>query len=204
MKIIPLEYGQFYHIYNRGINSCNLFYKNDNYEHFLHLYDKYISSVAETFAWVLMKNHFHLLVRIKMEEEISFPKNLRGFKNLEGLDRINKQFSNLFNAYTKAINKKYNRTGSLFEHPFKRIKVVSDSQLKYLVYYIHHNPIHHGFCDHFLDYPWSSYISMVSPKKTKLKRHEVLEWYNNENNFVKCHNKTQVLKIEKLNIDYPQ
>lgn len=204
MKTIPLEYGQFYHIYNRGINSCNLFYKNENYEHFLNLYDKYISSVAETFAWVLMKNHFHLLVQIKKEDKISFPENHRGFKNLDGLDRINKQFSNLFNAYTKAINKRYNRTGSLFEHPFKRLKIESDNQLKYLVYYIHHNPIHHGFCDHFLDYPWSSYITMVSPKETKLKRDEVLCWYNNESNFVKSHNEAQIQKIEKLNIDFPQ
>lgn len=203
MKTIPLEYGQFYHIYNRGINSCNLFYKNENYEYFLHLYDKYISSVAETFAWVLMKNHFHLLVRIKKENEISFPENHRGFKNLDGLDRINKQFSNLFNAYTKAINKRYSRTGSLFEHPFKRIKVESDNQLKYLVYYIHHNPIHHGFCNHFLDYPWSSYISMVSPQKTKLSRGEVLGWFNNKTNFKKFHTQEQIQKINELHIDSP-
>ncbi len=202
MKTIPLEYGKFYHIYNRGTNSCNLFYKNDNYEHFLHLYDKYISSVAETFAWVLMKNHFHLLVRIKKENEISFPKNLRGFKNLEGLDRINKQFSNLFNAYSKAINKRYHRTGSLFEHPFRRIPVNTNNQLRYLVYYIHHNPIHHGFCDHYLDYTWSSYLTMISPKETKLKRYEVLNWFNNKNNFVNCHTTEQIEKFDKLNIDF--
>ncbi len=65
MKTIPLEYGCFYHIYNRGINSCKLFRENENYDHFLFLYDKHITSVADTFAWVLMKNHFHLLVRIK-------------------------------------------------------------------------------------------------------------------------------------------
>ena len=65
MKTTPLEYGNFYHIYNRGINGCNLFYDNENYEYFLHLYDKYILPVADTFAWVLMRNHFHLLVRIK-------------------------------------------------------------------------------------------------------------------------------------------
>lgn len=52
MKPIPLEYGKFYHIYNRGINGCNLFRDNENYEHFLYLYDKHISPVAETFAWV--------------------------------------------------------------------------------------------------------------------------------------------------------
>lgn len=200
---IPLAYGKFYHIYNRGINGCNLFYDNENYEHFLHLYDKYISPVAETYAWVLMKNHFHLLVRVKKEGEMFFPKNLRGFQNLEGLDRINKQFSNLFNAYTKAINKRYHRTGSLFEHPFKRVPVNSNDQLKYLVYYIHHNQIHHGFCEHYLEYPWSSYISMVSPQKTKLSRREVLSWFTDKTNFEKCHTKAQLQKINELNIDSP-
>src|SRR5450830_1623896 len=72
MQSETLKYGQFYHIYNRGIDSCDLFREPDNYEHFLGLYDKYISPVAETFAWVLMPNHFHLLVRVKEEMEIGF------------------------------------------------------------------------------------------------------------------------------------
>ena len=64
----PIEaftYGKYYHIFNRGINSCDLFRDADNYEYFLNLYDKYISPIADTYAWVLMPNHFHLLVRIK-------------------------------------------------------------------------------------------------------------------------------------------
>ena len=65
MKTELLEYGHFYHIYNRGIDSCNLFRKPENYEYFLAQYDKYISPVADTYAWVLMPNHFHLLVRVK-------------------------------------------------------------------------------------------------------------------------------------------
>ena len=206
MKTIPLKYGRFYHIYNRGINGCNLFHENENYEHFLHLYDKYISTVADTFAWVLMKNHFHLLVKIKREEEInSFFQNLEGFRNLQGLknrDRINQQFSNLFNAYTKAINKRYNRTGSLFEHPFKRIRVASYTHLIYLVYYIHHNPIHHGFCAHSLDYPWSSNLSMLSRKATRLNRSEVLKWFRDKKNFIHYHSIEQIEKYNELKIEY--
>src|SRR5665647_2602928 len=38
-QIEPLKYGKFYHIYNRGINSCDLFHENTNYEYFLTLYD---------------------------------------------------------------------------------------------------------------------------------------------------------------------
>lgn len=203
MKTIPLGYGKFYHIYNRGINGCNLFYENENYEYFLHLYEKHIVPIADTFAWVLMRNHFHLLVRIKSANEL----NLQGFENLEGLkgtnrSRVNQQFSNLFNAYTKAINKRHGRTGSLFEHPFKRITVNTNNQLKYLVYYIHRNPIHHGFCDHYLEYPWSSYLSVVSPKTTKLNRTEVLTWFDDKSNFEKYHSQEEIQKFSELDINY--
>jgi hypothetical protein len=223
MKTTPLEYGQFYHIYNRGINGCNLFYENENYEYFLHLYDKYISPVADTFAWVLMKNHFHFLVRIKKEEEISFMQTPEGLKDSSGSGKnlsvsyrpesvsntgnglkkykpVN-QFSHLFNAYAKAINKRYNRTGSLFEHPFKKIKTESYVHLIYLIYYIHHNPIHHGFCEHYLEYPWSSYLTIISPKQTKLSRSEVLDWFRNKKNFIHYHSTEQIEKYNELKIE---
>jgi len=71
----PLEKGKFYHIYNRGVNSCNLFKDSRTYEHFLNLYDKYVSPVADTYAWVLMPNHFHLLVRIKENVAYKYTEN---------------------------------------------------------------------------------------------------------------------------------
>jgi len=74
-QIEPLTYGNFFHIYNCGVNGCNLFTELTNYEYFLELYDKHISPVADTYAWVLMKNHFHLLVKIKEEVNLSSPQN---------------------------------------------------------------------------------------------------------------------------------
>ena len=68
--MISLEHGRYYHIYNRGNNREDLFNENENYNHFLRLYEKYIDPIADTYTWVLMKNHFHLLVRIKEEEKI--------------------------------------------------------------------------------------------------------------------------------------
>jgi REP element-mobilizing transposase RayT len=70
----PLEYDSYFHIYNRGINGEDLFLETSNYEHFLNLYSKYIDPIAETYAWCLMKNHFHFLVRIRSENEIEFMK----------------------------------------------------------------------------------------------------------------------------------
>lgn len=94
----PLENGKYYHIYNRGINSGILFKEKSNYEHFLKLYDIHIEPIAETYAWCLMKNHFHFLIRIKEMEEIKAEKKIQPSQS----------FSNVCNAYTKACNKKYN------------------------------------------------------------------------------------------------
>ena len=177
--------GSYFHIFNRGINSCNLFWEVENYGYFLELYDKHISPIAETYAWVLMPNHFHLLVRILEVPEMRDP---QGFENLEGIDREPYQyFSNLFNAYTKAINKCYHRTGSLFEHPFHRKRIDSPDFFKNLIVYIHNNPVRHGYSEHAMDYPWSSYLTCISVSQSKLKRKEVLRWFNNEANFRYLH-----------------
>lgn len=96
-----LQPNSFYHIYNRGINSGDLFFEKDNYEHFLRLYDKYISSVADTFAWVLMRNHFHVLARIGSVSD------LEGFENLQGLKHLppEKGFISSFPIYSMLIQR---------------------------------------------------------------------------------------------------
>ena len=194
---IPLAPGNYYHIYNRGINGCPIFKEATNYEHFLRLYEKYISPVADTFAWVLMGNHFHLLVRTKDANNLQ-DLDLEGFKNLQGLNKgISRQFSNLFNAYSKAFNKRYNRTGSLFEHTFHRKLVTDQNYLKQIVLYIHNNPIHHGFCEHPIEYPWSSYLTCISVQPTRLKRHTVRGWFDSVGNFKVAHNNTE----EMLDMD---
>lgn len=213
-----IEFGRYYHIYNRGINSSNLFEENTNYEHFLRLYEKYINPIADTFAWCLMKNHFHFLVRIKDEKEIGFYKKFNSDRSndsvrfqittdlseCEAPDRVRtpnptKHFSHLFNSYTKYFNKLNNRTGTLFERPFNRILIENESYLKYLVYYIHHNPVKHGFVDDMIEYPWSSYLTVISPKNSHLKRHEVIDWFDDLENFKYFHREEHNLdKIKNL------
>lgn len=61
----PLYPGCYYHIYNRANGKENLFREEADYLTFLERYDKYIQPVADTYAWVLMPNHFHSLVRIR-------------------------------------------------------------------------------------------------------------------------------------------
>ncbi|MDD3773096.1 MAG: hypothetical protein PHC38_10645, partial [Weeksellaceae bacterium] len=112
------------------------------------------------------------------------------------------QFGYLFNAYTQAINKKFNRTGSLFERPFERKLVQSEKYFQNLIFYIHNNPVFHGFTTNINNYPWSSYETILSEKPTKLKRQKVIECYGDMENFVYFHNQNQNLsEINDLMIE---
>lgn len=170
--IQALQFGSYYHIFNRGINSDVLFKEKSNFEYFLKLYDTHIEPIADTFAWCLMKNHFHFLVRIKVKEELKSDKIILPSQS----------FSNLFNAYTKAFNKYYNRHGALFERPFRRKEINYDNYFQNVIIYIHNNPVHHKVCEHPLEYPWSPYLTCLSDKPTRLKRNEVI------NNFISVEN----------------
>lgn len=235
MEHEPLVQGNYYHIFNRGNNRCNLFEQPAEYEHFLWLYDKYITPVADTLAWALMRNHFHLLVYIKKDvvykytietlnrispdkiryEEhkwetidadlsaslrpdkvrLKMMNNSGDFNADRSKDAVRfrkpipyRHFSHLFNAYSRYLQTRNGRTGNLFERPFKRKQIDSEEYLKRVILYIHNNPVHHGFCTHPLEYPWSSYLSCVSGKPTKLKRVEVLKLFNDTENFKQQHN----------------
>ena len=65
----PLEAGTVYHVFNRGTNRENAFLEPRNYRHFLQLYARYVEPVADTYVYCLLRNHFHLLVRVKAGEE---------------------------------------------------------------------------------------------------------------------------------------
>jgi REP element-mobilizing transposase RayT len=170
-----IQPGVFYHIYNRGNNRENVFVEPRNYAYFTQLYLKYVEPVADTYAYCLLKNHFHLLVQVKE----NLPGSLKRPASLA--------FSNVFNAYAKAINKAYGRTGSLFQHPFGRIPVDSGAYLVNLVRYIHLNPQKHGLVRDFREWPYSSYHAHVSHEETRLQREQVLSWFDGVQGFTARH-----------------
>jgi hypothetical protein len=99
-----------------------------------------------------------------------------------------RHFSHLFNAYSRYLQTRNGRTGNLFERPFKRKIIDNPEYLKTVVLYIHNNPVHHGFCNHTLEYPWTSYLTSISEKPTKLKRDEVIKLFKDTENFKQQHN----------------
>ena len=144
MYIQPLTEGQYFHIYNRGVNGEDLFKDQRNFSYFLQQYDHYCSDVVETFSYALLKNHFHLLVYVKQDVQVIK-------HNGQGTIQLNasKQLAHFFNSYAQSINKSVNRTGPLFESPFKRKLMDDDSYFTSMVHYCHYNPELHGFVKDF-------------------------------------------------------
>lgn len=181
-----LEPGYFYHIYNRGINKENIFKTDENMRFFLRRWTKLISPYLDVAAYCLMPNHFHFLARVKplTDETYAFVKKegtVRAAKFLAGEvshnDFLEDQFKRLFQSYALAVNKQYQRTGSLLQKRFKRVLVRNRYKLWHLLAYIHHNPIHHRFRSRYGDWAFSSYNAYLSENPTMLIREEVLEWF---------------------------
>ena len=169
MKLEILEKDRYYHIYNRGIDGCDIFLSDNNKSYFLKLVDKYLSSQVTIFAHCLMDNHYHFVIKINENEK-----------------DVVQSLSNLFNAYAKAFNKQNNRTGSLFEKYFKRIKLHDENYLRNLIIYVHVNPKHHLNLD-FETYKFSSYQSIISNNDSNYNRKEIINLFSDFDNFVFCH-----------------
>ena len=182
MKTIQLERGGFYHIYNRGINSEDIFKSPENYDFFIRQYTKYVSPVVETWSYCLLKNHFHFLIRVNLEPTF---KTLPNGKTYEL--NPSRQLGHFFNSYAQAINKQFNRTGSLLENSFKRKSLDDDRYLSHLVWYIHSNAQKHGLVDDFRKWPYSSYKYFLIDDNTFLAKENVLDWFGGAEHFKNFH-----------------
>jgi REP element-mobilizing transposase RayT len=181
-----VEPGFYYHIYNHANGDEDIFKEERNYQYFLEKYKKYIHPIAETFAYCLMKNHFHFLVKIRetSEETSDVSKTSDVLSN----KTISNSFKNLFQSYTKSINKTYNRKGSLFNQHFKRKKIKTDAQFLNALIYIHMNPVKHLFCNQPNEWRYSSYNAYIkSGDKTLINTKRGIELFENLENFIKCH-----------------
>ncbi len=180
------EENNFYHIYNRSNNKEAIFLHEDNYRFFLTLWDKYLSSYLDTFSYALIPNHFHFTVRVRkiniqLIDSAKSEKTVAGAKFSIGdvtLDMfIEDQMKRFLTSYAKAFNKQQQREGSVFQKRFKRIAIRHENHLCYLIAYHHHNPIHHGLVQDFVQWKYSSYRTILSDAPSKVCREEVLNLF---------------------------
>lgn len=194
----PLQFDAIYHIYNRGNNRENIFIEERNYPYFLQLYAKHLEHIVDTYAYSLLRNHFHLTARVKTKEQIQAALTAAQKPVPTKIDDnfASQKFANFFTAYAKGINKAYQRTGSLFEHPFGRVQITSARQFWRTITYIHQNPQKHGFVADFRDWKWSSYAALVSDKPTRLQRDAVLKLFGGRQEYIDLHQELVDLDID--------
>jgi len=148
--------GEYYHLYNRGNNYQPVFFERENYLHFLRQLREYLlPTLIEIVAYCLMPNHYHLLVYLKTDD-------------LAGL------MQPFLLSYTKAINRRYQRIGSLFQGRFKGVHVDRNEYLLHLSRYIHLNPVIAGLASKPEDWEFSSYREYAGLRNGTLPRPEAI------------------------------
>ncbi|MCK4340046.1 MAG: transposase, partial [Candidatus Cloacimonetes bacterium] len=137
----------YFHLYNRTVKPNKLFYKKDDYIWFLKRFKKKIVLYPATvFAYCLMPNHFHFLIRQDSDKPIY------------------KIFNDSLSAYVKHYNYKYKRKGTLFEGHLQHKNVNNEKYLLYLCQYIHFNPKKAGLVDNLEDWKFSNFLEWIGKR----------------------------------------
>jgi REP element-mobilizing transposase RayT len=150
--------GMYYHIYNRGAHKVSIFREEANYLFALSKIKEYSkTNQISVIAYCLMPNHYHFLLRQDEEEPAG---------NLP---------QSVFNSYTKAYNKRYEHSGTLFEGRFRAKGIQTKSHLFHLCRYIHGNPVKDGIVADPADWPYSNYLEWIGERDGTLLDREFIK-----------------------------
>jgi putative transposase len=138
--ILTWQKGMYYHIYNRGAHQTSIFRERANYLFVISKIKEYArKNHLAIIAYCLMPTHYHFCVRQEGEEPAG---NLPQY---------------VFNSYSKAYNRKYAHSGTLFEGRFRAKPIETTSYLWHLCRYIHGNPVKDGLVTNPSDWEYSNY-----------------------------------------------
>jgi len=180
--------GQYYHLYNRGVNRQPIFFCEENRVYFLKQLRKYCHiELIDIISYCFMPNHYHLMIYLKTDELSS---------------KIMHPFTI---SYTKAVNRQQKRTGPLFEGKFKALLIDKDEYLLHLSRYIHINPVVAGLTDHPAEWAFSSYRDYVGLRQGTFPKPDIiLSRYPSRRKyaeFVESYVNDDIKQIEHLRMD---
>ncbi len=200
-----MNFGKIYHVYNHANGFELLFEENYCYEVFIMKLERFIMPYADVLAFCFIPNHFHLVLRIRSEQEIAkylllmhqsktrpfnrtvIPVRLYQLKEPEKFFR--RRFSDFFNSFTRHTNLVRKRKGSLFIKSYKFKLVETHLYLKYLIYYVHLNPVKHGLRKSVRDWQWSSYRSYVWEDFEFVETEFIIDFFGGIDKFLDYHNR---------------
>ncbi|MBN2549366.1 MAG: transposase [Anaerolineales bacterium] len=143
--------GGVYHVFNRGSHRVSIFHEPENYIFVLRKIKQHQQELNLTLlAYCLMPNHYHFLIRQDGDQ----PARLLSQR--------------VFNSYSKAYNKRYQHSGTLFEGPYRVRPVLESAHLLHLCRYIHANPVKDGLVKQPGNWPYSNYLEWVGQRDGSL------------------------------------
>ena len=137
-----------YHIMIRGINRMTIFNDDADNLNFLHILDFCADENFIIMAYCLMGNHLHLLAK-------------------DCNDSLQHMMKAIGVRYVAYYNRRYQRTGPLFQGRYKSQPVTTKGYFLRVLRYIHRNPVAAGVVQDMQDYPWSSYIDYFASRKSR-------------------------------------
>ncbi len=172
-----------HHIVQRGNNKEKVFFEKEDKERYLSLLSKYAHKWnSPILAYCLMDNHVHLLAKPKSEESL--------YKMMQGITL----------CYTQYINKKYERTGRLWESRYYSCIVDKERYLWLVARYIEQNPKRAKVVKDVEDYPYSSARAHIRAIKDDVLGDELFE--EEQRNDYRAFIKSRILGDEINNIRY--
>ncbi|HZJ76231.1 MAG TPA: transposase [Oscillospiraceae bacterium] len=179
-----------YHVMLRGINHQVIFEDDEDCQKYLDTLKAYQETSSYIiYAWCLMGNHLHLLIK-------------------EGAEDLGSVFKRIGASYVYWYNWKYGRRGHLYQDRFKSEVVENDSYFLTVIRYIHQNPLKAGIVKDIADYRWSSYgeytgkpricntdfaLNMFSNDREKAV--ELFKEFNSEENRDQCLDYNQNIRL---------
>lgn len=157
----------YYHFYNRGNNRQAVFFEPDNYLYFLGGLKKYLVPVVRIVAYCLMPTHYHILVRVMLQTS-------EVFKTSEVSAQVSLAMQKFLISYTKAINKRFERVGSLFQGQFQAKPIQNYPHMLNLCIYMHANPVKDGLVALPEDQIYSNYLEWLGQRDGTLDDREFI------------------------------
>ena len=155
---IQFTQGHYYHIYNRGAGRHNLFIEQDNYLYILQKMKEYLTKFSLVMiAYCLMPNHYHSLLR------------------QDGQILASELPKRLFGGYSRAVQRRYDWTGTLFEGRFQARHVGNENYLRHLCRYIHANPVKDGLVHSLEEWPYSNYLEWIGERNGTIVDHGFIQ-----------------------------
>lgn len=157
----------YHHLYNRGTNKQNIFFDRRDYGFFVtKMIQNKLKYKIEILAYCLMPNHFHIFIHQTQPDKLG-----------------SKFIGNIVNSYTKTINKKYNRSGVLFESRTKSKIVFELDAFPLLIKYILMNPVKAKLVKKFCDWEFSSAKELLGSSERKVTNKFIMKYFKNKSEF---------------------